>query len=191
MAWEPDYVTVPELKSYLRVDDDQDDTLVAVWATTASRAVDTHCHRQFGQVDDVEERDYSGRYDVCAGTVVYEIDDLMDVTGMVVRAAGEVLAAEYVLWPRNAPQRGRPFTQLRTVASGPLVVEASWGWSAVPTAVKNATLIQAARFAARRDSPYGIAGSPSEGSEQRLLATLDPDLKTALGSKYRREWWVA
>ena len=71
-----------------------------------------------------------------------------------------------------------------------LAITGLWGWPAVPTSVKVATLLQASRFAIRRDSPYGIAGSPSEGSELRLLAAVDPDVKVAIGKKYRREWWA-
>jgi hypothetical protein len=70
------------------------------------------------------------------------------------------------------------------------VTSDKWGWPTVPTPAKVATMLQTARLAARRDSPFGIAGSPSEGSELRLLATLDPDLKTSL-TAFRRDWWAA
>ncbi|WP_433117102.1 head-tail connector protein [Micromonospora sp. CA-246542] len=191
MTWEPDYVTVAEAKAYLRIEDDADDALVATWVTTASRAVDTFCHRQFGQVDTPQARTFGGVWDRTERSYLFEIDDLMDITGLVaVDSAGVVVDLSAVLRPHNAPQRGKPYT--RVVAYSPvLTITALWGWSAVPAAVKNATLIQTARFAARRDSPFGVAGSPSEGGETRLLAALDPDLKTSLGSKYRREWWAA
>ncbi len=190
MTWEPDYVTVPELKSYLRIDDTADDVLLAVWVTTASRAVDTFCHRQFGQVDTLEARTFRPCWDAAGGYSV-EIDDLQDVDGLLVLDSAGIPVLTYTLAPDNAPQRGRPYTRLAAAGPGPLTITALWGWAAVPAAVKSATLLQAARFAARRDSPFGIAGSPSEGSELRLLASLDPDLKTSLGAKYRREVWVA
>jgi hypothetical protein len=50
----------------------------------------------------------------------------------------------------------------------------------VPSAVKLATRLQASRFMARRDSPYGVAGSPDAGSEIRLLSRVDPDVAVAL-----------
>lgn len=189
MTWEPDYVTASELKSYLRINDDQDDALVAMWVTTASRAVDTFCHRQFGKAA-AEARTYEATYDRHIGTYVAEIDDLQDLTGLAVQLGGTAFT-DYTLGPANAVGKGRPYERLRSGRGGTLTITAFWGWAQVPAAVKNATLIQAARFAARRDSPFGVAGSPTEGTELRLLASLDPDLKTALGKKYRREWWAA
>jgi hypothetical protein len=59
-------------------------------------------------------------------------------------------------------------------------VTALWGWTAVPVAVKQATLLQASRFFSRRHSPYGVAGSPELGSEIRLLARVDPDVGVSL-----------
>ena len=61
--------------------------------------------------------------------------------------------------------------------------------SAVERAVKAGLFLQGARLAARRDSPFGISGSPSEQGEIRLLAQLDPDFKTSL-KPLRREWWA-
>lgn len=54
----------------------------------------------------------------------------------------------------------------------------------IPPGVHVAALIQSSRLFHRKDSPYGIAGSPAEGSELRLLARLDPDVD-ALLSPYR------
>ena len=44
---------------------------------------------------------------------------------------------------------------------------------------------EASRWFARRNSPYGIAGSPEMGSELRLLAKLDPDVAVMLAGKVR------
>jgi hypothetical protein len=35
VTWKPDYVTSAELKSYLRITDTNDDTLVALWTPRA------------------------------------------------------------------------------------------------------------------------------------------------------------
>lgn len=191
MSWEPDYCTLAEAKSYLRIDDAADDVLLATWITTASRAVDGFCGRQFGKVDTLQARTFLSVWDCHIGLYVVEIDDLMDLTGATVVDADALAVTDYELSPVNAPQKGKPYERLVALVGGNLTITALWGWTAVPAAVKNATLLQTARFAARRDSPFGIAGSPSEGSEQRLLAALDPDLKTSLGGKYRRGWWAA
>lgn len=203
MAWAPDYVTSAELKAFLRISDTDDDAQVALAIAAASRAVDTHCGRQFGVVAAAEQRFYTGQWDrrLCRWVVV--VDDLMSTSNfaaITVDADGDTVGTvdDYVLEPRNAAAKGRPWTQILvrpdstykpTGARDEVAVTALWGWSAVPSAVKQATLLQASRIFARRNSPYGIAGSPDDGSEMRLLARVDPDVAVTL-SPYRR-WWAA
>lgn len=190
MVWAPDYVTTSDVKAYLRITDTDDDAQIALYATTASRAVDSFCKRQFGKVDEAESRTFEGVWDRRLGTYVYAIDDLSSSTGLTILDDNDDAVTDYELRPLNAPAKGKPYTELRTAACGPLSLETdAWGWAVVPTPVKTGSLLQAARLAARRSSPYGIAGSPSEGSEIRLTAALDPDLRVALRG-YRREAWA-
>ena len=116
------------------------------------------------------------------------------MTGMTVGGVAYASSGA-VLLPDNAPADGRPWTALG-VASAPtptypgspaaLVVVARWGWSAVPAQVTAAAYLQVARWNYRRDSPHGIAGSPDAGGETRLLARLDPDVKTTMAGLSRR-----
>jgi hypothetical protein len=66
-------------------------------------------------------------------------------------------------------------------------VTATFGWTAVPDAVKLACLIQASRLFARRHSPFGILGSPETGGELRLLERLDADLVVSV-RPFQRVW---
>lgn len=59
----------------------------------------------------------------------------------------------------------------------------------IPSAVKQACLIQASRFFTRRYAPFGVAGSPDSGSEIRLLAKVDVDVAVILGPYIT--WWGA
>lgn len=197
MTWKPDYATLAELKSYLRIQHTDDDVFLALWVTATSRNVDDFCHRQFGQVAAPEARTYPSVWDRHQAKYIVEIDDLMTTVGLTVAAASTGAAVTaYKLGPANALLKGKPYEQLTTTAvGGDLVVTASWGWtpgSAGPTQAKAGLLLQAARLAARRDSPFGIAGSPTVpgSSEIRLLAQLDPDFRTTL-APFRREWWTA
>jgi hypothetical protein len=185
VTWAPDYTTPTLLKDYLGIQTTGDDSFVPTWITTASRNVDDFCGRQFGQVATLETRTYKGVWDRHIGAYVYEIDDLMDVTDF---AAADV--TDYDLEPLNAPQKGKPYERLITTTCGPLVLDGLWGWPSVPGAVVEGLFLQAARLHARRKSPFGIAGSPSEGTELRLLAQLDPDFRTSL-KPLRRNWWAA
>jgi hypothetical protein len=125
-----------------------------------------------------------------------EVDDLQTTTGLVVEIDGTA-TTDYTLEPRNAVAKGKAWTRIvfgttlsPTGAVDEIAATASWGWAAVPSAVKLATRLQASRFGVRRDSPYGIAGSPQTGSELRLLARLDPDVAVSLGD-YIRIWGAA
>lgn len=193
MPWAPDYVTTTELRDYLRIPDTDDDAEIAVAISAASRAVDLAVNRQFGLVAVVEAREYDITYDRHRAVWVAFIDDLMTDTGLLIEDAygAPVAVSDVTLAPRNAPQKGRPWTRFTSQAAidGPVQVTGLWGWTGIPATIKQATLIQASRFFKRRDSPFGVAGSPDLGNELRLLEKLDPDVALMVGG-YRR-WWAA
>jgi hypothetical protein len=196
MTWEPDYLTVQELKNFVTVQHNADDDEVASAIAAASRAIDRHCNRQFGKVDAAETRYFTAEYDSPLYVWITPLDDVMTETDLAieVESTGDAITS-YKLMPRNAAQKGMPWTHLAVDASAGVVptyleddvaVTAIWGWSTVPPAVRFACKLQASRFLNRRGSPYGIAGSPSVGSELRLLSKVDPDVGVSL-RKYVRQ----
>jgi hypothetical protein len=199
MAWAPNYATVEELTTFRRVGDDLDDVQAGLAISAASRAVDRATKRQFGIVDVLEARYYTAQYDAARGRWVANIDDLMTTTGMAVAFDTDddlvfgTMITTYRKLPANAAAENRPWTEL-VFASGVTDLEngvkvtAMWGWTTVPDPIKQATLLQANRLLSRRDSPYGIAGSPTQGSELRLLAKVDPDVEVALQDYKRKSW---
>ena len=200
MTWKPDYITVATLKNYIKVTNDDDDVFMALWVTAVSRNVDDYCGRQFGSVTPVEERTYTPEYDRRTGKWVVEIDDLQNTTGVAFTNSDDVAITDYTFEPVNALVKGMVYERIivnsgigscnsLTGAANDITGSALWGWTAVPSSVSVGALLQGNRLKARRNSPFGIAGSPTEGSEIRLLAQLDPDFKTAL-KPYRRNWWA-
>jgi hypothetical protein len=203
VTWAPDYCTSAELKSYINSGgmsggDNADDAFIALWVATVSRNIDDHCGRQFGQVASAEDRYYTPKYDSHELAWIVEIDDLQDTTGLTVADKDGVSVSVqsstvdgYTLLPRNAATKGKPYERLKlTVSTGELTVHGKWGWSAVPSSVKTGIFLQGKRLAKRRDSPFGIAGSPQEQGVIRLLAQLDPDFRTSL-KPFVRNWWAA
>lgn len=201
MAWKPDYATTDELAAYVRITDSADDVQLALAVTAASRAIDRHTRRQFGLVATPEARYYTPRWDIRRCRWVVDIDDLMTTTGLLVAAdlddSGDYATTldAYALKPVNAQTTGEPWTSLVILpastaqpdgAEHSVEVTARFGWTTVPTAVKQACLLQASRVFARRGSPFGIAGSPDTGSELRLLAKVDPDVAVSL-EPYRKK----
>lgn len=208
LGWQPDYATVDDLAAMVRINDAVDDVQLALAISTASRMIDgpNGAGRQFGLCAVAEARIYTAVWDRDSYRWLIEIDDLMDTTGLALAVDlygrgdyGEDVDPVYTGFrPPNAAQKSRPYTRLALLPTSPVQmtsitdavrVTARWGWTVVPDTIKQATLIQASRLLARRDAPFGVAGSPEAGSEMRLLARLDPDVQVAI-SPYRR-WWGA
>jgi len=192
MAWQPDYVTLSDIKPYLRIGDNIDDDALKMAITSASRTIDRATGRQFGATASVEQRTYELRWSQTRSQWMGDIDDVMTLVGLVVTVSGAA-TTDYTLFPLNSTERGRPWERIILESSTPatlggpptVLVDATFGWSAIPDTIKQATLTQAARFFKRRDSPYGVAGSPEFGNELRLLSRLDPDVDLMI-RPYRR-----
>jgi hypothetical protein len=196
VAWKPDYISATDVAAYLHVDDTIDNAEFGIWATAASRAIDKRTNRQFGQLAAPAARTYRRTpfYDRTSGLWTLEIDDVQDSTGMLVNGTAYTSSGA-VLLPDNAPANGVPWQRIGFVnwpyPSYPgqpqtNVITARFGWSAIPSQVIAAAKLQCSRWNARRDSPYGVAGSADNGSEMRLLARLDPDVATTLLGLSRR-----
>lgn len=190
MAWAPDYLTAEEAAAFVRTTEPSELAQIGTWVTAASRAIDARCNRQFGRLEEPAVFTYDGQpvYSPAARLWFLEIDDVQDTTDLTV--GGKVLAdSGAALWPRNAVLKGGAYTALAWTSvatwTGPLDVSARWGWTAVPTQVTAAVGLQVSRFVARRDSPFGIAGSSADGAQVRLLARLDPDVSVSLAGLSR------
>lgn len=192
------YSTLAELKAHLRVTDTADDSAIAVAITAASRAIDHDTQRQFGLTGSAVARVYTYQRECIEDRLSLAIDDVQTTTGLAVALDQNydgtfettlTRGTDFDLWPWNAAADGKPWTHmvLRPTSTAwfpyfarGVQVTANFGWSAIPSIVHQACMIQAGRFFMRRDSPYGIAGSPQVGSELRLLDRLDPDVSAML-----------
>lgn len=196
MTWKPDYIAATDIATYLNVGDAVDNALYGLWATAASRAVDKTTNRQFGLEASAIPRTYRRTpfYDRSTGLWLLEIDDVQTSTGLLVNGVAYASSGA-VLLPDNAPADGKPWERIglttwpyESYPGGPQlnVITARWGWTAIPSQVPAACYLQSARWNFRRSSPAGVAGSPDQGSETRLLARLDPDVATSLAGLARR-----
>lgn len=201
--WAPDYVDLAEAKAYLRIGDTVDDAQITVAISAASRAIDRATNRQFGLVDAPVPRYYTATRNPKTRRWTIDIADLMTEAGLLVAAdldddgSYSYPVDNFDLTPRNAAADGRPWTRIvvhPASTNSPngqedaVRVTARFGWTAVPSAIKEACLLQTARMFSRRQAPFGVAGSPELGSEVRLLAKLDPDVAVAVGPFTR--WWA-
>lgn len=207
------YATMAAFRTYLRVTattdaTDPDTTIELLALEAAARAIDRECGRTFRVASTTVARRFNigtanvGRYSWFPRYGV-EIDDVMDTTGLTAsfdtsgNGTFTSTTTSFRVMPYNAPTIDMPYRSLlfdigvipppfAFHAEGVQVV-AKWGWTAIPSAVVTANLIQAERFVKRRGSPFGIAGSPEMGNEMRLLSKLDPDVAVTL-AKYKLDW---
>lgn len=188
------YASLATFKNYIRTESDDEDELLGLALASASRLIDIATNRSFGVTGSAE-----ARYFMAIDGVV-KIDDLMTASGVTVFYDGlrdqsystEVDTDNFHLEPVGSLTVGRPYTSIVATSGLPdglAKVTAAWGWTSIPEIIQNACLLQASRIWARRNSPYGVAGSPEMGNEMRLLARLDPDVELLLSSY--RNWWGA
>lgn len=187
------YATPAAFRTFIRssgVDLDAYTEMLAL--ESAARAIDRECGRTFRLAGASSARVFTAGLSLSGGDSVQyavEVDDFADATGITVAfdATGNgsytTPCTTFRAEPVNAPTKGVPYTSLLfdlgvvpPLNAYGVQVTVAWGWAAIPSAVVLANMIQAARFVKRRDSPFGIAGSPEMGNEMRLLAKLDPDL---------------
>lgn len=185
------YCTLAELKASLQIDDPNDNAALEVAIATASRMVDDYTGRFFYK--DGTSLAPATRYYTPESAWVLPTDDFVSISEIASddnfnRTYDSVwTATDSMFEPVNNPSRGWPMTRILAVGSyifpftlpQSVRVKGIFGWSAIPYEVNMATMIQASRLFVRRQSPFGIAGSPEMGTV-RLSARLDADVEALL-----------
>jgi len=186
MAITNGYATLSETKAALRITDSVDDSLLEMAIESASRLIDGYTYRYFYNAG-TATRDF-----VASDSYLTIIDDLISLSEL---KTTDEIGSEYVTWgsadyqlrPVNGKQDGLnvPYTSILStddllfniLGEQALVrVTGVWGWSAVPIAIKQATIIQSSRIYKRLDSPLGVAGFGDLGAI-RVGRALDPDVE--------------
>ena len=191
------YATLAQVKAALRITDQIDDALLTTSIEAASRWVDGWCDRSFTVASGTAVRDYvpSGRMeplvvDDLTSVVSIKIDENLDRT--FVTTLAEI---DFQLEPVNARSfdNAYPYTAIRPQEDGywptfdgraTVRVEATFGWPAVPVAVREATILQASRLYTRLSSPVGVVSFGDMGAI-RVSRFADPDVEMLL-APYRR-----
>jgi hypothetical protein len=196
MAITNGYCTLAQVKSSLRITDSVDDALLELAIEAASREIDGFTGRVFYSAGT------SSRFFTPTAGDFCPIDDAVSITE--VATVGSVFGTYDSVWsnPTSGNNDGdyqtepvnnayptdgvvQPITGLRAIYQNyfPIIgntatvkVTGSWGWSAVPTAIKQAAVIQASRVFKRNDSPLGVAGFGDFGVV-RVSGSIDADVR--------------
>ena len=196
MAISNGYATLAEVKASLRINDSVDDALLEIAIESASRQVDGHTNRSFTLAGTAA----TARVFTTAWSDLVWVDDFASTTGLVIETADGLDGnfattwgtADYQLEPLNGRDSGIawPYSKVRSTGNKAFPVDAGiaavrvtarWGWSAVPSAVKQATILLASRGFKRYDSALGVAGFGDLGAIR--VSRTDPDV-TALLEPY-------
>lgn len=186
------YATLAEVKAALRITDSIDDSLLEMAIESASRLVDAYCARSFYSAGTAT------RYFVADNDWVTNIDDAITITEVATDFSADGTydtiwqASDYQLEPLNGRVDGitMPYNAIRAIGDytfpiwggeGLVKVTGTWGFSSVPTAIKQATIIQSSRIFKRLDSPLGVLSSPDLGFI-RVGSRLDPDVSQLVDS---------
>jgi hypothetical protein len=186
MAISNGYATLSEVKASLRLTDTIDDALLETAIESASRMIDGFTARTFSNAG-TAVRNFAA-----TDEINLIIDDAITITQV---ASTDEVGGTYTIWkptdfqlePINSRSDGlyMPFTSIRAVNDylWPVVdqqalvrITATWGFPAVPIAIKQATVIQSSRLYKRLDSPLGVAGFGDMGAI-RVGRYLDPDVE--------------
>ncbi|HMI48899.1 MAG TPA: hypothetical protein VK481_09540 [Gemmatimonadaceae bacterium] len=189
-----------DLGAYLGIHDTEDATGISAAAAAGSQAVVEYCGRSFDKTALASPTARVFR----AGLYDCMVDDFWETTALIVKldygADGTyestwTINTDFYLEPLNGLLGGQTWPYSRIVAtnartfpqaSRPAVqVTAAWGWAAVPDAVRQATLIKAAKLFKRKDSVEGVIGGFADFGPARISRFEDPDVVGLLGP-YRR-----
>lgn len=194
MAITNGYATLAQLKAALRITDSVDDSLLETSIESASRQIDGACERVFYSTS-------GSRVYRPTDSFTCEIDDLSSLTTLKTSSRGDGVfditwtATDRQLEPLNGLSGGsyRPFDLIRAVGEylfplwdpksvnnyeATVQVTGVFGWTTVPTDIKQATILLAMRQFKRYDSPLGVAGFGDLGVIR--VGRIDPDIESLI-----------
>ena len=193
MAITNGYCTLADVKSALRITDAVDDSLIELSIEAASREIDGYCQRAFYSTS-------ATRVFNSTNSFLCETDDIISVTTLKTSVSGTSYdtiwpTTDFQLEPLNGVTAGlaQPYTRVRAIGLNlfpiwnvtgtysnfaSVQITGVFGWSTVPTAIKQAAILLAMRQFKRYDSPLGVAGFGDIGVMR--VGRVDPDVEALL-----------
>jgi hypothetical protein len=191
------------VKAAARITDSIDDTLLELSIESASREIDSYTERVFYstggtpvarvyipqdiylvETDDIvsvttlkSDSTGNGTFDVTWAVSDFQLEPLNGRAGGIDTPATRIRAIGEYLWPVYEP---------RNVNSNQASVQVTgvFGFSSVPTAVRQACILSALRQYKRYESPTGVLGFSDIGAV-RVGTKLDPDVERMI-QPYRK-----
>ena len=184
MAITNGYCSLNQIKAALRITDSVDDGLLEMAVESASRMIDSECDRNFFSASATRDFVPSDPYTV-------DTDDLTAITSVKIDDQGDrtflitLQTSDYQTEPVNQRVSGNAFPIYRLRMIGDYLlpiwgeqatvrIQGTYGFTPVPIAITQATLILAGRYYKRADSLLGFAGFSDMGVAR--VGRVDPDV---------------
>jgi hypothetical protein len=192
------YASLQELKQALQIGDAASDVDLERALEASARWIDAYCGREFS-LQEAQTKEYYPD-----GTERLEVVDLVSVDSITIDTVGDrsyattLLTTDYELWPLDGPPyqevRIWPLSRTRSFSPGRRVrVVGDFGCTVdgqAPVEVRQANLLQAARYYKRvTEAPFGVLQSSDLGEFTRLSSN-DPDVVALLGKWQLTRNWV-
>ena len=195
------YASLAEFKSAIGIGtaDTTDDSALQSVLDATDALINNYCDRRQGFGTATETRYYTALdwsyvlTDDIVSITTLQTDDNADGVYETTWTAG----TDFVLAPANNALDGWPYTEIDTSVQAPrafpvavyrgVKVVGVFGWPSVPTAVKQAAIIQAGAVWSSRTSPFGVIGSADLGGILRQTRALHPEAQVLLDSFRKRE----
>lgn len=194
------YATLAEFKASVGITDDTDNTALQSVLDATDQLINNYCDTKVGFGQTASQ----ARYYTTNSLTYVLTDPIVSVSSLQTDDDGDGTyettwsATDYVLAPRNAALDTRPYTEVDTAANEPKLfptgylavkITAVYGWPSVPSAVKQAALIQAGAVWSSRTAPFGVIGSQDLGGVMRMSRALHPEAQVLL-EPYRNRFGI-
>jgi hypothetical protein len=196
------YATLAEFKAAIGIQDNTDDQALQSVLDATDDLINNYCDLPTGFSVSASQT----RYYTATDPFYINTDDIVTVTTLQTDNDGDgtyettwTANTDYILAPKNAALDGRPYTEIDTAIlvtkTFPLTylavkVVGTFGYPSVPSAVKQAALIQAGAVWSSRTAPFGVIGSQDLGGIMRMSRALHPEAQVLL-EPYRRRIGLA
>ena len=202
MAMTNPYASLNDVKAAARITDNTEDSLLEIAIESSSRDIDAYTERVFFssgatavarvyipqdiylvETDDIisvttikSDTGGDGTFDVTWAATDYQLEPLNGLAGGISTPTTRIRAIGDYLWPIYEP---------RNVNSNQASVQVTgvFGFSSVPVAIKQATILASLRAYKRYESPTGVLGFSDMGVVR--VGRLDPDVER-LVAPYRK-----
>jgi hypothetical protein len=184
-------VALPTFKGYFRSEISADDSIIQAVLDATDSVIQEICQRKFVVAGSASARTYAPT----VGRNVLRIHDCTTITSVVENSTTLTADTDFVKEPVQTVSwsgETRPYEQVRRIGAswytdngkGTVVVTATWGWAAIPSAVTQAALIGAKEILDQREVRFGIAAVNEFGP---LRVRANPEVQRLLAPYMRVE----